>query len=170
MSCFPFPQEPFQIYQNNAFILLSSIVMPSEESEIKKFLVEHGKWNVQVSCICLWSWQMCQEWTQLIHGLSNPIGSKLSKLLKPKLFLNFGRKHSKELPWFSQQFLFFFLNWVSLSLLTANQEEWKVSKLKVDLLFERNYSLLLFCCPCLRQILKVGLLHFWGRGDGWTRK
>ncbi|KAM3825890.1 nucleolar complex protein 4 homolog isoform 1-T1 [Vipera latastei] len=42
-------QEPFQIYQNNAFILLSSIVMPSEQSEIKKFLVEHAnqeEWKV----------------------------------------------------------------------------------------------------------------------------
>ncbi|XP_015684027.1 nucleolar complex protein 4 homolog [Protobothrops mucrosquamatus] len=42
-------QAPFQIYQNNAFNLLSSVVMPSEESEIKKFLVEHAnqeEWKV----------------------------------------------------------------------------------------------------------------------------
>lgn len=64
---------------------------------------------------------------------------------------------------------FFFLNLVFLSLLTDNQEEWKVSKLKVDLLMEWNYSLLLFCWPCLRQISRLGLCFISGechrRGD-----
>ncbi|XP_013920831.1 PREDICTED: nucleolar complex protein 4 homolog [Thamnophis sirtalis] len=42
-------QALFPIYQKNAFALISSIVMPSEESEIKKFLVKHAnqeEWKV----------------------------------------------------------------------------------------------------------------------------
>ncbi|XP_032085986.1 nucleolar complex protein 4 homolog [Thamnophis elegans] len=42
-------QAPFPIYQKNTFALISSIVMPSEESEIKKFLVKHAnqeEWKV----------------------------------------------------------------------------------------------------------------------------
>ncbi|XP_039188338.1 nucleolar complex protein 4 homolog [Crotalus tigris] len=42
-------QAPLRVYQSNAFHLLSSIVMPSEESKIKKFLVEHAnqeEWKV----------------------------------------------------------------------------------------------------------------------------
>ncbi|ETE59883.1 Nucleolar complex protein 4-like protein, partial [Ophiophagus hannah] len=42
-------KAPFPIYQKNAFTLISSIVMPSEESEIKKFLVNHAnqeEWKV----------------------------------------------------------------------------------------------------------------------------
>ncbi|XP_070618750.1 nucleolar complex protein 4 homolog [Erythrolamprus reginae] len=42
-------QAPIPIYQKNAFNLISSIVMPSEESEIKIFLVKHDnqeEWKV----------------------------------------------------------------------------------------------------------------------------
>ncbi|XP_007426166.3 nucleolar complex protein 4 homolog, partial [Python bivittatus] len=42
-------RAPFPIYQKNAFTLISSIIMPSEEGEIKNFLVKHAnqeEWKV----------------------------------------------------------------------------------------------------------------------------